>query len=151
MDYQQAKVIRQGMVDSLPLMFAFSNEQLEEIVEKARERGTKVCNFGGGMFCLSEDKEAVLETLRFLDETKSKDMDDYEFAYSAFLYEMNNHEYAINWQRDYDVFSVFWDVEYGEDKYANDYLKEVGADEDTVRAFYDAKRQHMKEAEQWAW
>ena len=34
-------------------------------------------------------------------------MKDEDFAEAAFLYEMDNHEYAINWDGDEDVMSCF--------------------------------------------
>ena len=34
-------------------------------------------------------------------------MEDHDVAYEAFLYEMNNHEYAINCEGDCDVLGCF--------------------------------------------
>ena len=44
---------------------------------------------------------------RQTEELKQKLRDDPDFAEAAFLYEMNNHEYSINWTADEDVLACF--------------------------------------------
>ena len=41
------------------------------------------------------------------DEYIDEALKDEEFAEAAFLYEMDNHEYAINWSGDADVLACF--------------------------------------------
>ena len=62
---------------------------------------------------------------------------DEEFAEAAFLYEMDNHEYAINWDGDADVLACF---SLDEKK-----LHEMGLD----GAYHRARRAHMKHAQEW--
>lgn len=50
---------------------------------------------------------ALLEGLSHANEANRENADFWE---SAFLYEMFNHEYGINWQADYDVCSCFGNV-----------------------------------------
>ena len=45
-----------------------------------------------------------------LEEKKAAD--DYDFWFTAFRYEMANHEYPINWQGNWDVLSCFGKIEY---------------------------------------
>jgi hypothetical protein len=76
---------------------------------------------------LERQREELLQKLR----------DDKEFAEAAFLYEMDNHEYAINWSADEDVldcFSLNWER-----------LREWGLED----AYRRARNQHMKHAEEW--
>lgn len=47
------------------------------------------------------------ELLRGLDEAEQRNKNDADYWKSAFLSEMYNHEYGINWQGDYDVISCF--------------------------------------------
>jgi hypothetical protein len=64
-------------------------------------------------------------------------MKDKEFAYEAFMYEMDNHEYAINWDGDADVLACF-NLIYAE-------LDELDLEE----VYQRAARQHMKHAREW--
>ena len=78
-------------------------------------------------------------------------MKDHDFAVSAFRYEMDNHEYAINYyQGDWEVVGCFTskDLEYGEDKNYKDYLYEAGM-EDLIPWYQEARASHMKAAEDW--
>lgn len=64
-------------------------------------------------------------------------MSNNEIAYETFLYEMDNHEYAINWDGDWDV------------------LNSLGLDEDDLEKmglqfiYNKARREHFKHAEEW--
>lgn len=61
-------------------------------------------------FYASENADFVkrgAELLRGLDEAEQRNKENAEYWKSAFLSEMYNHEYGINWQADYDVISCF--------------------------------------------
>lgn len=47
------------------------------------------------------------ELMRTLDEAERKNAESFDYWKSAFLHEMYNHEYGINWQTDFDVCSCF--------------------------------------------
>lgn len=64
-------------------------------------------------------------------------MKDKDFAYEAFSYEMDNHEYAINWTGDDDVLECFNLI------YAQ--LDELDLEE----VYQRAAREHMKRAREW--
>lgn len=49
------------------------------------------------------------ELLQKLEAAERKSAETFDYWKSAFLYEMFNHEYAINWQADFDVCSCFGD------------------------------------------
>lgn len=67
---------------------------------------------------------------------------DYEHAKDAFKYQMWNHEYAINWQGDYDVIGCFAKVSYRGD---GTEIDQTGWSDEIKRAYYDARREVMSE------
>ena len=72
-----------------------------------------------------------------------------EYMKEAFYREMCNHEYCINWQGNYDVFSCFGRVTYGEDKSAAEYMEELNFSEEQKNAFYEARREYSKQAAEY--
>lgn len=83
------------------------------------------------------------EALEMSRETISK---SYEFIKTAFLDEMYNHEYGINWQADFDVLSCFGDINYHDDN-LEEYFRELNFTEIQKKAYLDARRQYYKETE----
>lgn len=66
---------------------------------------------------------------------------DYQHAKEAFEHEMWNHEYAINWQRDYDVISCFARVAYKGD---GTEIDQTGWTDEIKRAYHDAANHVLK-------
>jgi len=151
--YTEYKSARQGEFNALPIFWAFSDEQFEEAMQ---ERGLtmndtdKIFSIGAGGFALKSDKDAFLAFLNNKDPLLEL-MKDPAFAESAFLYEMQNHEYGINWQGDWDVCNCFGNCEYAVDKTGPDYLREMGYDENVVNAYTLARRRYYKLAEENEW
>lgn len=152
--YTEYKAQEQEAFNALPIFYAFSNDQFEKAMQ---ERGLtindtdKIYKLGGtGGFYLKKDAPVIREYFNRPNKLAEL-MQDEEFAEEAFLYEMNNHEYAINWEGDYDVCNCFAPrtLEYGEDKSYTDYLKEAGL-AGAITAYRRAKARHMKAAEEWA-
>ena len=152
--YVQYKQQRQDEFNALPIFFAFSNKQFEDAM---KERGLtvndtdKIYRLGRtGGFYLRSDAHIIKAYYEKPDQLPEL-MKDHDFAVSAFRYEMDNHEYAINYQGDWDVVSCFASsaLEFSESKTYVDYLKEAGS-EDLISAYQDARRSHMKAAEEWA-
>ena len=74
--------------------------------------------------------------------------DSYEYQKSAFLSEMFNHEYGINWQADYDVLSSFGNIEYHDDDDAVIvYFDALKFTETQRRAYYDARQEYFRTAQ----
>lgn len=128
----------QKEMNEFPIAYAFDGKQLEEALEKlgaTKEECVTVFNMGDVMkkvdvprfkAMLKRHKEELLEAMK-----------DDKFAEEAFLYEMDNHEYAINWSGDEDVLACFnMDVAK---------LREMGL----TGAYRRARIQHMKNAEEW--
>lgn len=70
--------------------------------------------------------------------------DNFEYYKSAFLYEMYNHEYGINWQADWDTLSAFGKIEWHEDD-VEKYFDELKFTETQRKAYAAARAQYFKE------
>lgn len=96
--YEEMKARHQKMVNSLPLKFAFSDEQFKKAMEELglTENDTdKVVGIGAGGFCLPETAKELNEICKKNHEEEQKAFKDDEFLQSAFEYELANHEYII--------------------------------------------------------
>ena len=138
MTYREYRETKQKEVNDLPLFFAFSNKQLDEALEKRNATVKDIYRLGDtGGFYLKKDAE-IIRAYFSKDNQLPALMKDYDFAVEAFLYEMNNHEYAINWQGDWDVCAVFCDKEpeFSEDK---TYVEYFSRHPETTRVSYRLK------------
>lgn len=95
--------------NELPIVYAFNDEQLKEALERLGVNDISECCtiFGHGDIVKKENASKIIETMKRHNKELRDAMKDPEFAYDAFLYEMKNHEYAINWSGDEDVLSCF--------------------------------------------
>ncbi len=127
-------------IEEFPIAYAFNDEQLKEALKKLGVESTEECVtvFGHGDIVKKENAKPFIDMLkRHTKETQNKLKADPEFAEAAFLYEMDNHEYAINWSGDEDVLSCF------------------GMDEKDLRdwglqlVYETARRKHFKHMEDW--
>ena len=83
------------------------------------------------------------ELLRGLDEAEQRNKNDTEYWKSAFLSEMYNHEYGINWQADYDVISCFGNCSSVEDYTdAGKLFSAAGFNEIQKAAYMAARREY---------
>ena len=154
MTYQEYRKKREIDANSLPLFFAFSDKQLEEEMNKrglTLKDTDKIYKFGDtGGFYLKKDSPIIHAYLNKEDPLQGLMESDYEFALEAFNYELDNHEYAINYyQGDWDVCSCFCNCEWSEYKDYTDYLKEGGYSQKVIDAYSEARQQHYKRAEAW--
>ena len=96
MDYREFKERTQNEFNSLPLMFAFSNKQFEEGKKKLGVKDDKeLYSIGGGGFIKKTDASLLDEMIDRHNKEYEQLMQDDEFAYSAFYYELGNHEFCI--------------------------------------------------------
>lgn len=152
MNYTEYKENKQSEYNALPIFYAFSDKQFEDAMKKRGltvDDTDKIYRLGStGGFYLKKDAELIRAYFSKKDDLHDM-MQDYDFALSAFNYEMDNHEYQINWQGDYDVCSCFGHCEYAENKGGADYLREMGFDDSVISAYKQAKKEHYKRAENW--
>jgi len=155
MTYQEWKEKNQKEFNDLPIFFAFGREQFKRAME---ERGLtendtdKIYRLGdSGGFYLRADSPIIKAFFEKDGDDLRELMKDHDFAVSAFRYEMDNHEYAINYyQGDWEVVGCFSKkpLEYGDDKNYKDYLYEAGL-EDLIPEYQEARASHYKAAEEW--
>ncbi len=121
-----------------PIAYAFSDKQLEEALEKlGATKDECVTVSGHGDIMKRSDVPSFFAMMKRHKEELHEAMKDEDFAEAAFLYEMDNHEYAINWSGDDDVLACF-----------NMTFEKV--DEMGLRgAYLKARKQHMDHAREW--
>lgn len=154
MTYQEYRKKEADEIQALPIFYAFSNEQLEKALN---ERGLtmddtdKLYRLGDtGGFYLKKDADIIRAHFTKKDELHDLMENDYDFALSAFNYELDNHEYAINtYQGDWDVCSCFCKCEWQEGKGYVEYLTEGGYSRKVIEAYAQARQEHFKRAEDW--
>ena len=125
----------------------------EEFMAAFREQ-TKEMFYNPVSFSYMSDPDFVehhMKLLVLLQKAYKAASGDYEYLKSAFLYEMYNHEYGINWQADYDVLSCFGDVQYhGESTEAlEEYFAELNFTDKQRKAYMDARSQYFKKTNCW--
>jgi hypothetical protein len=138
-EYLDFKKRQQKEFEDFPIAYAFNDKQLEEALEKlGATKEECISVFGHGDIVRRQDaKDLVKLFTRHDKELKEKLKSDPEFAYEAILYEMDNHEYAINWSGDEDVLAALG--------ISFEFIRKHG-----LQMVYDkARNQHMKHAEEW--
>lgn len=138
-EYLDLQKRHQQELEEFPIAYAFNDKQLEEALEKLGvTKDECVTVFGHGDIVKRENaKELVAMLERQREEMLQRIKDDPIFAEAAFLYEMDNHEYAINWTGDEDVLACFG--------ITFDHINRWGLQ----YAWSMARRKHMEHAEKW--
>ena len=133
MNYKEFKEKKQREFNSLPLMFAFSNKQFEEGKKKLGVKDdNELYSIGGGGFIKKVDAPLLDEMVdRHNREYKELIQDD-EFLYSAFYYELGNHEYCITLDPE-DALDALWLT-----------VEEMENDPRLMKIFLTAKRDYLE-------
>lgn len=125
-------------LEEFPIAYAFSDKQLEEaLVKLGAKKEECVTVAGHGDIMKKTDVPAFFDMMKRHREELHEAIKDEEFAEAAFLYEMDNHEYAINWDGDADVLACF--------NLSEDDLVEMNLE----RAYLRARNKHMQHAREW--
>ena len=108
-EYLDLKKKHEQELNDFPIAYAFNDEQLQEALKKlGATREECVTVFGHGDIVKKENAPKFIAMLkRHTQEVKDALIADVDFAIAAFLYEMNNHEYCINYDGDGDVLGCF--------------------------------------------
>ena len=139
-EYLEMKRRHEEEMNDFPIAYAFNDEQLQQALEKLGATSRKECVtvFGHGDIVKRENAKPLVDMLeRHTNEIRDKLREDVEFAEAAFLYEMDNHEYAINWSADEDVLGCFcidWE-----------FIRKYGLQ----MAYDSARNKHFKNMEDW--
>lgn len=99
----------QEELSNFPIAYAFSDQQLEEALVKLGAKSKEECVtvFGHGDIVKRENAKPFIKMLERHTQEVKEAMKNKDFAEAAFRYEMDNHEYAINWSGDDDVLNCF--------------------------------------------
>ena len=151
-DYQQKSYFLHNYYaeqeDYISMFFIGSDKEREE-----RRKKTENMIFNRVGFCYMDKSlksfvDKHVELMDKLNAQKDNVADNYEYQKSAFLYEMYNHEYAINHQADWDVLSVFGTVSY------EDTMSDINKCFDALkftdtqrRAYMDARAEYYRKQE----
>lgn len=94
-------------LEEFPIAYAFNGKQLKEAIEKLGATKEEVTTLGYGTVIKRSDIAALDILMENHRHELSEAMKDKDFAYAAFLFEMDNHEYAINFDGDAEVLACF--------------------------------------------
>ena len=120
--------------------FAIFHNAAEEAAYTQRIAGmvlNRVC------FAYYNDRDFVKKCVQLqqgIEAAANANADNFDYWKAAFLREMDNHEYAINWQADYDVVSCFANVDGVEDYENRAELFSAAKFSDVQRRAYAAAR-----------
>lgn len=128
----------QKELTEFPIAYAFDEKQLQEALKKLGAKKEECVTVAGhGDIMKRTDVPAFYAMLKRQKEELYELLKDEEAAEGAFLYEMDNHEYAINWDGDADVLACF--------NLTEKQLEEMGL----LGAYSRARNAHFKHARDW--
>jgi len=123
--YLDMKARHQGQINAFPMMFAFSDKQFNEGMEKLGLKPTdtdKIYSLGGGGFIKKTDSKAFNDMFKKRNDEMEEGRKDYDFALEMFDYELGNHEYNYTWDTEQTLNALGLD---NEDIEANEILKQA--------------------------
>ena len=101
--YTELKAKHQAEVDAFPFGFAFNQKQFEEMMTKwglTPDDTDKIYSIGGGGYIRKSDSKAMSEMFDRHEAERKAAMQDDEYLYEMFNYELANHEYCITYDLD---------------------------------------------------
>lgn len=101
--YTDLKSKHQAEVNAFPFGFAFNQSQFDEMMKKWDLKPTdirEILSIGGGGYIRRDDAKAMHEMFARHESELRTAMQDYDFAFEAFNYELGNHEYCITYELD---------------------------------------------------
>lgn len=135
--YRELKTKLEEKINSLPIKYAFSREQLDQLLKEWGVDVTQIESMGYGAFIKTADKEMVKKAFDDIDAERkaaiAADETGMGFIYDMFLYELRNHEYAYTGDSEDTVDSL--GLTY----------KEIEADARLKKGFEAACRKAIKE------
>ena len=138
--YWDLRTKHEQEIKDFPIAWAFNEKQLKEALEKIGAKDISECCtvIQCGDIVKKTDAKDFLKMLeRHVDEIHDLLKSDKDLAKDIFLFEMDNHEYAINMSGDEDVLASL--------SLTEKQLKEF----DLGVPYALARREHMKNAEDW--
>lgn len=118
--------------------------------QKQFECKTKDMTYDPVSFAYYDDADFVkhhCELYMALEASYDAMLTDYDFLKSAFVYEMANHEYAINWQGNWDVLRCFGNIKYDhkhDDQDLTFYFDQLKFNDMQRKAYMEARHEYMQ-------
>lgn len=82
------------------LFFAFSDSQFKEWLIKLNAKEEEIGSIGSGGFIKKENASKYIEILKSMDYETIEFLKDENNLFSAFVYELANHEYCITYDHE---------------------------------------------------
>ena len=140
--YEEMKNRQQKEFNGLPLGFAFSQKQFDEMMRKFGLESNdveKITNIGAGGYIKKEDLPLLENTLKRhraeLEHALKSDKKSNSFAYEALYYELCNHEYSYTGDSEPALMSLGLTLE------------DVNTNENLKEAFLKATKDVMQDCE----
>jgi hypothetical protein len=95
--YTELKAKHQAEVNAFPFGFAFNQKQFDEMMIKWDLKPTdirEILSIGGGGYVRKSDADAMKEMFARHEAEHKAAMQDDEYLYEMFNYELANHEYG---------------------------------------------------------
>ena len=106
--YLELQKKHQEEISNFPIAYAFNEQQLKEALEKLGATADEcVTVFNHGDIVKKENAKPFIDMLQRHQDELQEAMKNEEFAEAAFRYEMDNHEYALNYDGDDEVLRCF--------------------------------------------
>lgn len=142
--YDELRAKHQEKVNSLPMYFAFSDAQFEELMQKLGYQEKEkflndICTIGAGSIVLKKDLDAILKTFQENEKEMEKAFENDEFLQSAFEFELGNHEYIIT----YDITDTLEALGIS--------FKEYNENERMKKLMNQAIKNYKKDMEKFGW
>lgn len=142
--YEKFKEREREEINNLPIYWAFTNRQWNELLielgltkENAKEH---LCIYLGGIV-FKKDIPMIRDILSRLAFMKEAYLENTTSFKEAVIYEMVNHEYAINWQGDYDVINALgFKTKYSD----GNEIADSNMSEEQKKAYTEVKQEYLK-------
>ena len=96
MNYTELKKNFQKEMNDFPLFYAYSDKQFNEGLAKLGVKEEELCKVGNACFMKKENYEKFENLItEHIEKKRELIFTDSNFAYGAFLYELQNNEYCI--------------------------------------------------------
>ena len=148
-DYESKRYFLQnyyGMRQDYISAFRICSSEKEE---KAFEKSVQGMFYNPVCYAFYKDKDFVQHCVKLhiaLTAAKQKTLDNFDYWKDAFVTEMFNHEYAINWQADFDTLQAFGNPEWrrGDKNTLEAWFKDCGFNALQKRAYKAAREEYYK-------
>ena len=112
MNYADWKNSKEKLGNFEGMFFAFNQEQLKEGIAKVgATKDNKITSIGAGGYILTSRLKEFEELVEGSNKRLKTLMKDFEFAVSAFRYELANHEYCITGDIEEAVYALNYTVD----------------------------------------